>query len=211
MSTPTATRAPRRDAADNRQALLDAARTLLNQDPDASLEAIASAAGLSRRSVYGHFANRDELLRELLSVGTDRVATALAGVAHENPVMRLVLIALNLWHEVEDVRVMALFAVRGPLKGHTATALAPLRDSVLGAIREGQSTGEIRTDIAPERLAHLVEDSALAVLEESAEHPMSTAEGRSLVVLMTLATIGFGWQHAQEFIEMYELFEGDTA
>jgi AcrR family transcriptional regulator len=200
VSSSSTARAPRRDAADNRAALLEAARTLLNQDPDASLEAIATAAGLSRRSVYGHFANRDDLLRELLASGAERVAGAMAGVSHPDPVVRLALIASHLWQEVEDVRVMALFAVRGPLRVHTAAALEPLRTSVFRAIREGQASGQIRTDIPARRLAHLVEASAQAVLEESAEHPMNAHEGHSLVILMALATIGFGWREAAQFI-----------
>jgi AcrR family transcriptional regulator len=210
MSTST-TRAPRRDAADNRAALLAAARVSLNQDPDASLETIAAEAGLSRRSVYGHFANRDELLRELVTTGSERIAHALSGVTHPDPVIRLTLIASHLWREVANIRVMALLAVRGPLKVHTGAALGPLRRSVLDAIVEGQATGAIRTDIAAPRLAHLVEDSALAVLEESSEHPMADAEGHRLAVLVTLGAIGFGWRDAGAFIDSNaELFGEDT-
>ncbi|MES2169657.1 MAG: helix-turn-helix domain-containing protein, partial [Actinomycetota bacterium] len=113
--TTTSTRAPRRDATENRGALLDAARALLNRDPSASLEAIAAEAGLSRRSVYGHFANRDDLLSELVTLGSQRVAGTLDGVSHPDPVVRLALIGARLWREVESVRVMAVIAVRGPL------------------------------------------------------------------------------------------------
>ena len=191
---------PRRDAADNRLALLDAARVMLNDDPESSLEAIATRAGLSRRSVYGHFANRDELLRELVTTGSARIAGALEGVTHPDPVLRLALIASRLWQEVEDIRMMAVLAVRGPLKMHTASALRPLRMSVIGAIIEGQASGRIRTDIAAPRLAHLVEDSALAVLEESSEHPMTASEGHTLAILVVLGAIGFGWREANEFM-----------
>ena len=65
MNDPVRTRAPRSDAAKNRTALLDAARVELNRDPDASLDTIAAAARLSRRSVYGHFPSRDALIAEL--------------------------------------------------------------------------------------------------------------------------------------------------
>lgn len=65
MAPQTRTRAPRRDAASNREALLDAARAILNRDPEASLDTIAAAAGLTRRAVYGHFPSRNTLLAEL--------------------------------------------------------------------------------------------------------------------------------------------------
>jgi AcrR family transcriptional regulator len=199
-STVSRERGPRRDAADNRTALLEAARIELNRDPDASMETIAASAGLSRRAVYGHFATRDELLRELLTTGANRIATALAAVTHPEPVPRLALIAARLWNEVESVRVMALLAVRGPLKSYTAAALEPLRSRVREAIREGQADGSVRTDIAADRLAHLVEDSVLAVLEESAEHPLTASEGNTLAILVTLGAIGMDWRHANAFI-----------
>ncbi|NEM91899.1 TetR family transcriptional regulator [Galbitalea soli] len=199
----TTERAPRRDAIDNRAAILDAARLLLNQDPDASLEAIAAAAGLSRRSLYGHFANRDELLRVLLDLGAVRVVDALASVSHADPVVRLALIASRLWGEVETVRVMALFAVRGPFKGHTATRLEPLRTRVRAAVEEGQSSGALRVDLPADRLARLVESAALAVLEESALSPLDAAAGHRLVMLNVLGTVGLGWREAGELIDAH--------
>src|SRR3954452_16422858 len=109
-------RAPRRDAAENRAALLEAARVVLNRDPDAGLDAIAAEAGLTRRAVYGHFANRDALMLELVQQGTSRVADALVAVDHPQPLVRLAMIASRMWQEVADVRVMTLFAVRGPFQ-----------------------------------------------------------------------------------------------
>jgi AcrR family transcriptional regulator len=189
-------RGPRRDATENRAALLDAARRVLNQNPDASLEAVAAEAGLSRRSVYGHFANRDELLRELIASGSRRVAASLEAITHEDPVVRLALIAAGLWREVEDMRVMTLIAVRGPLKHHTDAALAPLRAELARAITAGREADALRTDISPERLARLLEESALAVLEDSMVHPVSTERGHRLVMLNVLGTIGLGWREA---------------
>jgi AcrR family transcriptional regulator len=201
--TTTPNRAPRRDATENRAALLAAARLVLNQHPDASLEAIAAEAGLSRRAVYGHFASRDDLLRELVTLGSHRVAAALETVTHDDAVVRLTLIASRLWHEVEDIRVMAVFAVRGALKPHTDEALRPLRRLVLHSVEEAAGTGAIRDDIAPDRLARLMEDAMFAVLEEATEHPLPEEEGHRLVMLAVLGTIGFGWHDAQAFLDAH--------
>lgn len=62
----------RRDALANREALLRAAQSVLATNPTASLDVIAQAAGLTRRAVYGHFADRDSLLREVIAVGAQR-------------------------------------------------------------------------------------------------------------------------------------------
>ena len=199
--TTTTTRAPRRDAAENREALIAAAKTVLNRDPSASLETIAAAAGLSRRSVYGHFANRDDLLFELVTSGAKRVADALEGLTHPDPVVRLALIASRLWREVEAVRVMAVVAVRGPLAAHTTSALAPVRRGVREAIADGRAAGSMRQDLPVALLARLVEDTALSVLEESTQNPLPSREGHDLVMLMTLGTVGFGWREARAVID----------
>src|SRR4051812_44793867 len=156
---------PRRDAVENRAALLAAARVVLNRDPDASLEAIAAEAGLSRRAVYGHFPTRDDLLREVAALGAARISAALASTADPDPVVELALIAARLWSEVESIQVMAVFAVRGALRSSIAEALAPLRTMVLLAVDRGQGQGGIRTDVEPRRLARLVEDSLLSVFD----------------------------------------------
>jgi AcrR family transcriptional regulator len=202
MST-SPVRAPRRDAADNRAALLAAARIVFARDPDSSLDAVAAEAGLSRRSVYGHFANRDELQRELVSQGAVRITAALAPVAHPDPLVRLALIGAGLWREVASLRVMALFAVRGAHRQHTIASLAPLRARVLDSVREAAGNGEARTDIPVERLARLVEDAALAVLEESTRSDLSAAEGHRLVMLNVLGTLGLGWRDAATLIDSH--------
>jgi len=201
MTTEHSVRAPRRDAAENREALLAAARVVLNRDPAGSLEMIAAEAGLSRRSVYGHFATRDDLLRELVAIGANRVVDALADVTHPDPLTRLALIASSLWREVESVRMMAVVAVRGPLAKTTASLLRPIRTRVGDAIRDGQHDGSMRTDLDPALLTRLVEDTALLVLEESSEHPLPARDGNRLVMLMVLGCVGLDWRDAGAFID----------
>ncbi|CAN5554191.1 hypothetical protein BH09ACT4_BH09ACT4_25830 [soil metagenome] len=197
-TTPARTR---RDATQNRASLLAAARVVLNDDPAASLEAIATAAHLSRRAVYGHFASRDDLVRELLMTGTERVSAAIAHTRHTDPVSDLALIAAGLWREVESVRVMALFAVRGPFKGLTASALEPLRKRVLGDVRRGQQAGGIRNDIDAATLARLIEEGALIVLDEATTASLTSAQGRALVMRVVLSLAGLGWRDTAELID----------
>lgn len=181
---------PRRDALENRAALLTAARVVLNRDPDATLDAIATEAGLSRRAVYGHFATRDELLRELVATGTARVAGELAAVEHPDPLVRLALIAARMWAEVDDVRVMTLFAVRGPYQDLVARELAPLREHLSAAVEEGAASGRIRADIPAPVLARLIESSAISVLDEAGRVGLPTASGHRYVMLAVLSTAG---------------------
>ncbi|PZF57744.1 TetR/AcrR family transcriptional regulator [Curtobacterium sp. MCSS17_008] len=204
MTSPTTSRdqpgrAPRRDATENRAALIEAARTVLQQDPDASLETIASAAGLSRRAVYGHFPSRDDLVREVVTGGAARIAGAMpssSDLAALPPAARLAAIAVTLWAEVSHVRSMARVALRSPFAESVAEVFAPLRAQVRSACALGIDEGSMRDDVDADTLARLVEAACIAVLDEATRSGTSDEAGRRMVVLSALGTAGIDWRTA---------------
>jgi AcrR family transcriptional regulator len=201
---PVRTRGPRRDAAENREALILAAATALNRDPSASLEAIAAEAGLSRRSIYGHFKTRDDLLRELALHGAARINAAMLSEAgetdHQDPAAQLATVGARLWDEVYHVRTMALLTLRGPQSLLLGDALVPLRSYVREIVQRGVSAGAFRTDIDLDRLSRLVESAAISVLEEADRHDLPAGEGRRLVMLSVLSMAGFGFHDADQLV-----------
>lgn len=207
----TAARAPRRDAAENRVALLEAARLALQSDPDASLETIAAAAGLTRRSVYGHFATRDELVNAVVVAGAERVAASITAVRGDDPLTTIALIGDVLWAQVDHVRIMAPLAVRGPLRAVTAAALEPVRTLLLRTVEAGVADGSIRPDIDAGVLARLVESTAVGVLEEATRSGLSTSAGRRLVMLATLGAVGLSWQDATAIADRADADRRTTA
>jgi AcrR family transcriptional regulator len=65
----------RSDARRSIDAILSAARTVLGERPDASMEDIATAAGVTRQTVYAHFPSRDALIAALLhAAGAETLA-----------------------------------------------------------------------------------------------------------------------------------------
>lgn len=200
MPSATPPRAPRRDAAANREALVAAAVLLLNRDPAVSLDAIAAEAGLSRRSVYGHFATRDDLVREVSLRGAARVAEVAAPVEVDDAAVQLAALGAALWAQVEHVRVMARLTVRGPSAHAVGDALAPLRRTALDIVRRGVEDGRMRGDVPPARLARLVEGAVLSVLDEATESELSRAEGHHLVLVAVLSIVGLGWREVDELV-----------
>ncbi|ROP65068.1 TetR family transcriptional regulator [Curtobacterium sp. PhB130] len=200
MSTPTTPiRAPRRDATENRAALIDAAKTVLQRDPDASLETIATAAGLSRRAVYGHFPSRDDLVRAVVTAGAARVAAAMptsTDLGDLPPAARIAAIAVTLWSEVSHVRSMARIAVRSPYGESVAEVFAPLRAQVRDACALGIADGSMRTDVDAATLGRLVEGACIAVLDEATRSGTPDQAGRRMVVLSALGMAGIDWRTA---------------
>ncbi|MEV5571794.1 TetR/AcrR family transcriptional regulator [Spirillospora sp. NPDC052269] len=80
MSSLTPSPAPRRrraDALHNAATILDAASRVLSERPDAGLAEVARAAGISRQTLYSHYASREALIGALIERATTRVLAAL--------------------------------------------------------------------------------------------------------------------------------------
>ncbi|MGR2752616.1 TetR/AcrR family transcriptional regulator [Agromyces arachidis] len=189
-------RGPRRDAVENRESLLAAAALALADSPDTTLEAIAAAAGLSRRAVYGHFANRDELIAALLERGAQRLVAVAGSTDHPHPPTAIALLGARLWAAVEQVRLLAGIALRAPYVDRAAAALAPVRARLRDLVERGAADGTVRRDIRPDVLARLIEDAAIAVLGEATRRDLSDSEGRRLVILAVLGAAGLSWSEA---------------
>ncbi|MGI6879474.1 TetR/AcrR family transcriptional regulator [Microbacterium sp. gxy059] len=193
----TAPRTRRRDAVANREALLAAAFEVLRRDPEAPLDEIASAAGLSRRSFYGHFSSREQLLGEIVDRGTAHITEALAGTHDEDPAQHIARIGSTLWREITHVRLLAHLIVRGPFESAVARGLAPIRRSLRDAVARGAASGAFRQDADPEIVARLVEAATLTVLDVAVAHEMTDSSAEDLVVTTALGVAGLSWRDAR--------------
>ncbi|WP_101847839.1 TetR/AcrR family transcriptional regulator [Zhihengliuella sp. ISTPL4] len=191
------TRALRRDAAENRAGILSAARSALASDPHASLDAIARAAGLSRRTLYGHFEDRDALIRELVSTGAQRFNAIATSVDAPDTRLALARLAARLWEEAAHVQVAAALALDEAHVEHTAAALAPLRRSVGALVRRGQEDGSFRTDLPAATVARLIEEMARTVVSRT--DAQSSGAG-TLAVRAVLSIAGLSWREADELL-----------
>jgi AcrR family transcriptional regulator len=193
-------RTPRADSRANRAGILDAARSALAVDPYASVDAIARSAGLSRRTLYGHFDDRDALIRELIVTGAQRFNALAASITDADPQVALARLAARLWHEAAHVQVAAALALDEAHVAQTAEALAPLRRTVADIVRRGQEDGVFRTDIAAPTLARLIEEISRTVVSRA---DASSPAAADLVVRTLLSVAGLSWREADALLQSH--------
>ncbi|MFE6735837.1 TetR/AcrR family transcriptional regulator [Microbacterium sp. NPDC057650] len=193
----TTTRVPRSDARANRAGILEAARTALAADPHASVDVIARTAGLSRRTLYGHFDDRDALIRELILIGAQRFNAIAESVTDTDARLALARLAARLWQEAAHVQFAAVIALDEAHVEHTAEALAPLRLTVAGLVRRGQDDGSFRTDLAAPAVARLIEEMARTVV---ARTDATSADAADVAVRTVLSIAGLSWREADSLL-----------
>lgn len=198
---PTTVQPPRRrDAVANRDALVRAAQSALAANPHASLDVIAQAAGLSRRALYGHFPDRESLIREVIALGAGRFNDIARTTADPDPRVALARMASRLWREASAVRSLANIALDDAHVTETVLALAPLRRRVRALTREGIAGGVLRADLSPELLAFLIEETARATLRELRP---STRQAAAIVVRVVLSIAGLSWQQQVDLLALH--------
>lgn len=206
MTTATP-RTRRSDATANREALLRAAQTVLAVDPHASLDAIAQEAGLSRRALYGHFADRDSLLREVIAIGAERFNEIAELTDDADPRVALARMAARLWRQASAVRAAANIALDDAHVAETVLALAPLRRRLRALTTAGVASGAFRGDMTPQLLAFLVEEAARATLRELR---LTTLDGAATVVRVVLSIVGVPWTDQVELLAVHpEIVAGE--
>lgn len=195
MTTPT-----RRDAVENRAGILDAATAAIGHDPRASIDTIARRAGLSRRALYGHFDDRNAIVREVIAAGAARFNDIAARIDDADSRVALARLASELWREAAHVQAAAALALDDAHLAETSDALAPLRRRIDGIVRRGQEAGELRTDLPAATLARLLEETGRMVVSR-VDAGSSTA--RSIAVCAVLSIAGLSWTEARALLEQH--------
>lgn len=195
----------RRDATKNRETLVRAARTALAEQPNASLDSIAQAAGLSRRALYGHFPDRDSLVHEVVEVASRKFAEIVGIGEREDPRVALAHLATALWRESTTVKAIVNIALSELYDAHTDEALDPLRRRLRALTGAGIASGAFRADMTPDTLARLVEEAAKVTLRDERITSDTTA---STAVKVVLSIVGLSWVEQRDLLDAHpELLE----
>lgn len=155
-----------RDA--TRARILAVAMVVFGQDPAAGLEDVAAAAGIVRRTVYGHFSSRQALVHELVRSSATRLRSALADAiaAEPDPARAWVRYVRMMWPLAPEFR--GLLRLRQTSRSEDTHALLdPLSRDIVDLIRAGQQRGCMTNRLPAQVLAATVIATVIAVLELS--------------------------------------------
>ncbi|MFD5400951.1 TetR/AcrR family transcriptional regulator [Streptomyces griseorubiginosus] len=163
----------------NRRRILDVALTELLRDPDASMEQIARAAGVVRRTVYGHFPNRETLVGTLVDGAVEAVAAAHAAGREgtEDLAQALAGSVLAVWEVADRYRILVALAQRSVTVQGIQERLAPVRAASTELLRRGLKEGVFVSPLPAPALAHVHEQMLFAVMEAVNNGLLAAEEG----------------------------------
>ncbi|MFI6336723.1 TetR/AcrR family transcriptional regulator [Streptomyces sp. NPDC050535] len=174
----------------NRRRILDVALGELLRDPDASMDQIARAAGVVRRTVYGHFPSREALICTLFDGAVDAVravhSASREGV--EDPAESLARSTLAVWEIADRYRLLIALAQRDVTPRGIRDRLTPVREACAEVLRHGLEQGVFASPLPAPVLAHVHEHMLFALMEAVNDGLLAAEEaGRSAAVTMLTA------------------------
>lgn len=152
-------RKQRSDARQSIAAVIDAAIQTLADRPDASMDDIARAAGVSRQTVYAHFPSRDALIDAVTEQASAEFTALLDGLDPDQapPAQALTRLLDAGWRTAARYPFLWLQPAVDP--GKDADRHAPVLDRMLDIVRRGQASGDF-DDSVP---AHWLLSASLAL------------------------------------------------
>ncbi|OIJ88240.1 TetR/AcrR family transcriptional regulator [Streptomyces colonosanans] len=186
---------PRRRRADARRsihAILNAARVVLGERPDASMEDIAAAAGVTRQTVYAHFPSRDALVVALIEAAAAEYLAALDAASLDTapPADALARFLDAGWRFLRRHPLLLNPAAPGaprPNRNALSDVVPPRLEQL---IRRGQGTGDFRASLPAAWLADAIIGLQQTAAAQVAAGRATTQEAEALCLESTLRLCG---------------------
>lgn len=141
----------RRDARDNRQAILDAARELFADSAEVPMYQVARRAEVGQATLYRNFPSRGALTAQILDEHVERIA-ALAAEHEGEPDAFFVLLRSLVDGMVNLYGLAALARSDETTDSHLELTRERIADLLKGPLRDAKAAGILRRDISREDL-----------------------------------------------------------
>lgn len=174
-------RVRRVDARRNLEAIIEAAVPLLCENPRASMQQIAAAAGLHRATVHRHFPSRDDLLEELRQRAFSVSSDALRAVRAEPSTdagETLLRATAALLRTGDHFRLYRFTTWRS---ADTDGPAQQIGTELLQLVARAQAAGAVRTDLPAEQLGAAFGGIVWALLPQIAEGRLTVDSAAALV------------------------------
>jgi AcrR family transcriptional regulator len=172
---------------DTRNRILDVALEVLGQNPEAGMGDIASAAGVVRRTVYGHFPTRSDLVRtltqravnEMTAVLTEvNASDAAAGAAWVDFIARL-------WPLVRRYKVL-LALRRGEYGEEIHALLGPVDKALADLVQRGQDSEVFGRHLPAGLLSQVAYAAVFSIADDDLSTGSSDARAATITSLLVL-------------------------
>jgi AcrR family transcriptional regulator len=173
---------------ETRNRILDVALEVLGQNPDAGMGDIAAGAGVVRRTVYGHFPTRADLVRTLTQRAVDEIASVLTDVnaSERVPDAAWTQFVAHLWPLTRRYRVI-LALRRGEYGEEIHALLGPVDRTLADLVKRGQDSEVFGQHLPAEILSQV----AYAAVFSIADYDLSNGTlGVRAATLTSLFTLG---------------------
>ncbi|MFJ1971128.1 TetR/AcrR family transcriptional regulator [Streptomyces sp. NPDC087903] len=201
MTKPVAREPMRRNSRSNRARILATARQELGRNPDVTLEELARAAGVVRRTLFGHFPGRAALLEALAEEAAETIrGTVAAGTTTEPAERALAHFVFSLWPVGDRYRMLLALARRDLGAERVAEVLAPARERATAILERGQRDGVFHSHLPPAVLSAGLEAMTVALLEEVNTGALVEDDG-SRAAVATLIAAGVPEKRASAVVD----------
>ncbi|MFF4601814.1 TetR/AcrR family transcriptional regulator [Streptomyces sp. NPDC001339] len=187
----------------NRRHILDVALTELLRTPDASMNQIARAAGVVRRTVYGHFPSRDALIAAIVDEAIEAVEQAHAvgreGVADPAEALARSLLAVS--EVVDGYRLLLALAQQSVTMKGIRDRLGAVHEAGTQLIRRALEDGTFTSPLPPEGLRYVLEGVLFSVMEATNNGHVRPQEAGRATTVTFLTAAGMPHDRATELVD----------
>lgn len=167
--------------------ILAVAVEVLGANPEAGIGEVAAAAGVVRRTVYGYFRSRAELVLALTrrAVTELQAAFAAADTGSRDPDVVWTEFIRQVWPLAHRYRVL-LALRRGEFGPDIHALLAPVDAALSGLVERGQADGVFERHLPPEVLGQVAWSVVFAIADHGREREDVTGGAATLASLLLL-------------------------